>query len=293
MAGLWPVAGSRAMVVGAGGVATAVVLALSRVPVERTTVVARRINAARALIDRLAGAASTGDIAVGLWDEDYLERLVATADIVVNATSAGLRDMPFTPARLQASCTVADVRYRPRPVDLVAAAPEVRAAQLRRRRHAAAPGHAQLPPLDGRRGAAVRRRPWRADGRARRMSAAAAAVAAPVGAVVGLGAGWLSVSSSASSASRRRTARIATRTSATSRRRRSRQPRRARRPQRPRRGPRSATAGPGSNAFCPRCWRRWVRRLRRPRPLRQRTGHPPFVGGASSCRSSASTSSTG
>ncbi len=122
--GLWPVAGSRALVVGAGGVASAVVLALSRVPVERTTLVARRINAARALIDRLAAGGSTGDMAVGLWDEDYLERLVATADIVVNATSAGLGDMPFAPARLQASCTVADVRYRPRPVDLVAASAE-------------------------------------------------------------------------------------------------------------------------------------------------------------------------
>ncbi len=36
-----------------------------------------------------------------------------------------MRDMPFSPARLQASCTVADVRYRPRPVDVVAAAAEV------------------------------------------------------------------------------------------------------------------------------------------------------------------------
>ena len=120
--GLWPLAGARALVLGSGGVAGAVVLALTRVPVERTTVVARRINTARALIDRLAAGGVAGDVAVGLWDEDYLERLVTTADIVVNATSAGLAAMPFVPARLQASCTVADVRYRPRPVDLVAAA---------------------------------------------------------------------------------------------------------------------------------------------------------------------------
>ncbi len=118
---LWPMAGARALVVGAGGVAGAVVLALSRVPVERTTVVARRINAARTLIDRLA-AGDVAKVAVGLWDEDYLERIIGSADIVVNATSAGLAEMPFTPARLRASCTVADVRYRPRPVDVVAAA---------------------------------------------------------------------------------------------------------------------------------------------------------------------------
>jgi shikimate dehydrogenase len=121
--GLWPVEGSQAVVVGAGGVAAAVMLALSRVPVQRTTVVARRINTARALIDRLAPGA-VGDIAVGLWDEDFLERVVGSADIVVNATSAGLASMPFAPARLQGSCTVADVRYRPRPVDVVVAAEE-------------------------------------------------------------------------------------------------------------------------------------------------------------------------
>ncbi len=113
--------GSDALVVGAGGVAGAVVLALSRVPVQRTTVVARRINTVRALIDRLA-AGDVGEVAVGLWDEDYLERVIATADIVVNATSAGLASMPFTPARLRTSCTVVDVRYRPRPVDVVVAA---------------------------------------------------------------------------------------------------------------------------------------------------------------------------
>jgi shikimate dehydrogenase len=119
---LWPVPESRALVIGSGGAAAAVVLALSRVPVLRTTVVARRINAARALIDGLAAGGVEGEMAVALWDEDYLERVVRTADIVVNATSAGLAEMPFAPAQLQASCTVADVRYRPRPVDVVVAA---------------------------------------------------------------------------------------------------------------------------------------------------------------------------
>jgi shikimate dehydrogenase len=118
---LWPLPGSRALVVGAGGVAAAVVLALTRVPVARVTVVARQINSARTLIERV-GESVDCDLAVALWDEDFLERLLATADIIVNATSAGVADMPFTPARLQASCTVADVRYRPRPVDLVEAA---------------------------------------------------------------------------------------------------------------------------------------------------------------------------
>lgn len=118
---LQPTPGGRAIVVGAGGVAAAVVLALSRVPLARITVVARRIASAHALIDRV-GDAGECELAVGLWDEGCLERQLAVADIIVNATPVGLAEMPFDPARLQASCTVADVRYRPRPVDLVAAA---------------------------------------------------------------------------------------------------------------------------------------------------------------------------
>lgn len=117
---MWPLPGSRALVVGAGGVAAAVVLALTRVPVVRIAVVARRINSARALVDRV-GESIDCELTVALWDEDYLERQLATADIVVNATSAGLSEMPFDPARLPSSCTVADVRYRPRPVDVVQA----------------------------------------------------------------------------------------------------------------------------------------------------------------------------
>lgn len=120
---MWPLPDSRALVIGAGGAAAAVLLALSRAPVLRIAVVARRINMARALIDRVADALPC-EVAVALWDEDYLERQLATAAIIVNATSAGLPALPFTPARLHASCTVADVRYCPRPVDLVAASHE-------------------------------------------------------------------------------------------------------------------------------------------------------------------------
>lgn len=119
---LWPVPASRALVLGAGGAAAAVALALSRVPVLRTTVVARRINVARALVDGLAERGVDSDMAVGLWDEDYLAREVRQSDIVVNSTSAGLAEMPFSVAGMQPSCTVVDVRYRPRPVDLVEAA---------------------------------------------------------------------------------------------------------------------------------------------------------------------------
>ena len=123
----WPVSGATAVVFGAGGVAAAVVLALSRVPVARTVVVSRRITAARALVDRLDAGGVSG-VGVGLWDIDWLAKVLAGADLVVNATSVGGDVLPVDPAALKSSCTVADVRYRPRPVDLVSAA---RAAGLR------------------------------------------------------------------------------------------------------------------------------------------------------------------
>ena len=117
---LWPQAGCSAVVIGAGGAAAAVVLALSRAPASRITVVARRLSSARALIDDVGDQIGSELTAVS-WDAD-LDVVLATADIVVNATSAGLAQMPFTASRLPVSCTVADVRYRPRPVDVVAAA---------------------------------------------------------------------------------------------------------------------------------------------------------------------------
>jgi shikimate dehydrogenase len=43
---------------------------------------------------------------------------------VVNATPGGLAALPLRLDRLGAGCTVIDLRYRPRPVDLVAAARE-------------------------------------------------------------------------------------------------------------------------------------------------------------------------
>ena len=128
-AGLTPGPGAHAVILGAGGAASAVVLALARLGVGRLTMVARRHEAARAIArDAAPGIAS---VAVE-WSGDDARRELAEADLVVNATPAGLHSLPIDVHNLQPSCTVADVRYRPRPVDLVAAA--------------AAAGH---PALDG------------------------------------------------------------------------------------------------------------------------------------------------
>ena len=118
-AGLAPDPGARAVILGAGGAASAVALALARLEVSRLTVVARQREAALALA---RGAAHGVPSMAVSWDRTDARRSLAEADLVVNATPVGLHSLPIDVHTLRASCTVADVRYRPRPVDLVAAA---------------------------------------------------------------------------------------------------------------------------------------------------------------------------
>lgn len=119
-AGLWPTPGCGAVVLGSGGAAAAIVLALSRVPAARLTLVARNQGAAQAVVRRAASTVPAASVVA--WSHEAAAPALASADIVVNATPAGAEDLPLVVHNLRRSCTVADVRYRPRPVDLVAAA---------------------------------------------------------------------------------------------------------------------------------------------------------------------------
>ncbi len=120
-ASMWPRQGATALVLGAGGAAAAVALALTRVPLLRLRIAARREDAARDLADRLRGS---GDIATIPWDREAIDATCAHSAIAVNATSAGLDALPFDPSALPAACSVVDIRYAPRPVDVVSAALE-------------------------------------------------------------------------------------------------------------------------------------------------------------------------
>ena len=119
--GLAPEPGATAVVLGAGGAAAAVALALVRLRVGELTVVARSADAAMAMLQRAAPAIASSVVA---WDASEAAVALAAADIVVNATPVGVADLPLDVRALQTSCTVADVRYRPRPVDLVTDAVE-------------------------------------------------------------------------------------------------------------------------------------------------------------------------
>ncbi len=56
--------------------------------------------------------------ALALADERLLDA-IGSAGLLVNATPAGLGGLPVDPGRLGSEATVVDLRYRPRPVDLV------------------------------------------------------------------------------------------------------------------------------------------------------------------------------
>jgi len=116
---MWPRQGATALVLGAGGAAAAVALALTRVPLLRLRIAARHPEAAESLARRLDGSR---DVATVAWEQGAIAREGAHAAIVVNATAAGLAALPFDPRLLPAACRVADIRYQPRPIDVVSAA---------------------------------------------------------------------------------------------------------------------------------------------------------------------------
>ncbi|HYA01140.1 MAG TPA: shikimate dehydrogenase [Candidatus Binatia bacterium] len=116
---LLPESGGTGLVFGAGGGAAAVVLALCRMGVEEIAVAARRVDQASDLCLRV----SPENGRPVAWEEcAELEAIAENADIVVNATSTGAGNLPLPLDVLPERCIVADLRYRPRPVDLVEAA---------------------------------------------------------------------------------------------------------------------------------------------------------------------------
>jgi shikimate dehydrogenase len=115
--GVAPLAGS-AVVLGAGGAAAAAVLGLLRSGSSTVTIAARRPEKATELARRF----DTAHVSALGFDSPALTGRLAAAAVVLNATPARYGELPMDPERLGPEVTVVDLRYRPRPVDLVAAA---------------------------------------------------------------------------------------------------------------------------------------------------------------------------
>jgi shikimate dehydrogenase len=118
----WSAASKRCLVLGAGGAARAVVLALAEAGAARVEVVARRLEQAQE-VAALAGAVGTAGP----------PEAVDQADIVVNATPVGMQglgavagsgELPFglDPDRLGAGQLVVDLIYAPATTPLLVAA---------------------------------------------------------------------------------------------------------------------------------------------------------------------------
>jgi shikimate dehydrogenase len=108
------VAGASVAVVGAGGAARAVILALAGAGCAQLVVVNRTASTAEVA----AGLAGSVGRAGGLED-------VAAADLIVNATPLGMDGadaLPLDPDRLQPHQVVADLVYQPRRTPLLDAA---------------------------------------------------------------------------------------------------------------------------------------------------------------------------
>ena len=112
------VKGARALVVGAGGVGSAIAASLASAGAASIAIVDARPAAARALAERLA--AHCEGVAVSSGDGDPADR-----DLVVNATPLGTRDddpMPVDAARLAPGTFVGDVVMTAGPTRLAVAA---------------------------------------------------------------------------------------------------------------------------------------------------------------------------
>ena len=105
----------HAMLIGAGGAARAVIVALQEVGVPRLTIVNRTVSKARDLAVELAGSGAM-DIDVVALDE--LDRsLPDGVDLLINSTAIGWHDgeMPLAPAvlaTLMSNTLVVDLTYR-------------------------------------------------------------------------------------------------------------------------------------------------------------------------------------
>jgi shikimate dehydrogenase len=115
--GLTPAPGSNVVVLGAGGAARAVVLAMRRCGVGAISVAARH-------------RPEMGEISVLPWETEALRKALTPAapTLLVNATPAGIDDLPIDITTLPSTCTILDLRYHYPANDLI---PTARSHNLR------------------------------------------------------------------------------------------------------------------------------------------------------------------
>ena len=126
--------GKRVLLLGAGGAARAAAFGLAKENVASLTIANRTVERAQSLVDDVRGSARDVE-AIALADA-ALERAVASADLIVNSTSIGMRHGPAegeTPLQGQlipSGALVYDMVYNPAETPLIAQARNTHARTL-------------------------------------------------------------------------------------------------------------------------------------------------------------------
>jgi shikimate dehydrogenase len=123
-------AGTRAVVLGAGGAARACVIGLARSGVRTISIVSRKLEAASALVTQLAPVVQLTQLAACAWQPAALASALATTDLLVQATSATLGGGPTADAfartlpldLLPSQAVVVDIVYHPLDTSVLCAA---------------------------------------------------------------------------------------------------------------------------------------------------------------------------
>jgi len=123
-------AGTEAVVLGAGGSAVAIVVALMRAGAARITVANRTPERAQALVELVGSQAGSGmTIATAPWDSESIGEALEGANLLVNTTSVGMKadpqqTLPVPAEALRPDLAVYDIVYTPLETPLVRTALE-------------------------------------------------------------------------------------------------------------------------------------------------------------------------
>ncbi|MEE8471834.1 MAG: shikimate dehydrogenase [Dehalococcoidia bacterium] len=118
--------GGRVVLLGAGGAARAAAMALVRAGVASLTIVNRTLERARGLASHLAPSATGGQRVTALpWDARGLARALSECNLVVNATSIGMKHSasegrsPLDAGLLPRDALIYDMVYNPKVTPLL------------------------------------------------------------------------------------------------------------------------------------------------------------------------------
>ncbi len=124
--------GLRVILLGAGGAAKGVAIALARASVSEMIIMARTMERGKALVDRLTGAAGIAPAMkvslIGMGEEGKLPGDPNRPTLLINTTPLGMKPrdpLPFPESFLDARWSVADLIYRPSDTPLLLAAKRI------------------------------------------------------------------------------------------------------------------------------------------------------------------------